>query len=125
MLDNLVDNAFKYGGQQLPVEVTAAREGDRLLLSVLDRGPGVPAAWRERVFDVFERVDQPGDATPGVDGVARRGAGLGLAVCRVIAQVHGGGLTLQERTGGGSCLVCWLPLNPQPFDGSGSGWELP
>ena len=130
MLDNLVDNAFKHGGNGQPVDIVAAREGERLMLSVLDRGPGVPPAWRERVFDVFERVDQPGDATPGnatpgAERIVRRGAGLGLAVCRVIAQVHGGGLTLHDRPGGGSCLACWLPLNPPLIDEPASGWGQP
>ena len=61
-----------------PVEVTAAREGDRLLLSVLDRGAGgAGSPGGNGCFDVFERVDLSGDATPGVDRIARRGAGLG------------------------------------------------
>ena len=125
MLDNLVDNAFKHGGLGHPVEIAAACEGDRLLLSVLDRGPGVPMAWRERVFEVFERVVHPGYVTAVVDRLVRMVAWIGMAVCRVIAQVHGGGLTLQERAGGGSCLACWLPLSQQPVDGPVSVWGLP
>lgn len=114
LLDNLVDNAFKHGGADEPVEIVATREADRLLLAVRDRGPGVPTAWRERVFDIFARVGQAGDATPKSDQMVRRGAGLGLAVCRIIARVHGGELTLRARLGGGSSLECRLPLEPPP-----------
>jgi two-component system sensor histidine kinase KdpD len=125
MMDNLVDNAFRYGGGAAPVEVVAAREGEMLLLAVRDRGPGVPEAWRERVFEMFERVDQAGDATSSTVPGSRRGAGLGLAVCRTIARVHGGELLLNARDGGGCSLECRLPMGSAPAASPVSGWGAP
>ena len=125
MLDNLVDNALTHGESGQPVEIVAAREEGCLLLAVQDRGRGVPEAWREKVFEMFERVDQAGDTTRIVDTGGRRGAGLGLAVCRTIARVHGGELTLNARTGGGSSLECRLPLGAPPAAFSASGWGAP
>ncbi|MCW5654161.1 ATP-binding protein [Hydrogenophaga sp.] len=103
LLDNLVDNALKYGGDAEPVEIRAALEPSCLRLSVLDRGPGIAPEWRERIFDAFQR----GAPAPGGP---RRGAGIGLAVCRTIARAHGGELTLRMRHGGGCSFECTLPL---------------
>jgi two-component system, OmpR family, sensor histidine kinase KdpD len=122
MMDNLVDNAFTHGRSDQAVEVVAAREGEFLLLAVRDRGQGVPLAWRDRVFDMFERVDQAGDATLLAEPGVRRGAGLGLAVCRTIARVHGGELTIGAREGGGASLECRLPLGVAPAPFAVSGW---
>ncbi len=105
LLDNLVDNALKYGGDAAPVELRATLEPGRLRLAVLDRGPGIVPEWRERIFEVFQRGD-PATAGP------RRGAGIGLAVCRTIARAHGGELTLRPRRGGGCSFECTLPLAP-------------
>ncbi|MEZ5702488.1 MAG: ATP-binding protein [Burkholderiaceae bacterium] len=121
MMDNLVDNAFKHGRSDQPVEVVAAREGEDLLLAVRDRGQGVPPEWRERVFDMFERVGQAGDATRLTDPGMRRGAGLGLAVCRTIARVHGGELTMWRAKVG---APAWVPVAAGCGAGSVaiSGW---
>jgi len=122
MLDNLVDNAFKHGTSVMPVEIVARCEDEILLLAVQDRGQGVPEALRERVFEMFERVDQAGDTTLLSEQGVRRGAGLGLAVCRTIARVHGGELTLTARAGGGSSLECRLPMGTPPAVFAASGW---
>jgi two-component system sensor histidine kinase KdpD len=58
MLENLVDNALKHSPEGSPVEILARRVGSDLLLAVRDRGPGIAPAWRERIFDVFERIDR-------------------------------------------------------------------
>lgn len=112
LLDNLVDNAFKYGGGD--VELHAFRGEGKVVLAVQDRGPGVPAEWRSRIFDVFQRapVRSTGDET------TRRGAGVGLAVCRAIARAHGGELTLRERAGGGSSFEVSLPVEALPRAGA-------
>jgi two-component system, OmpR family, sensor histidine kinase KdpD len=107
LLDNLLDNALKYSPAEAPVELHATRDGEHLVLAVSDRGPGIAPAWREKVFEVFQRGDtgpQPSLAN------AERGAGVGLAVCRAIARAHQGELLLRPRAEGGSRFECRLPL---------------
>lgn len=101
MLDNLVDNALKHGGDAAPVEIGVTLEGAQVRMAVRDRGPGIAPEWRERVFDAFQRGAS--DASP------RRGAGVGLALCRLIARAHGGELVLLDRDGGGCSFECTLP----------------
>jgi two-component system sensor histidine kinase KdpD len=117
LLDNLLDNAFKHGGGD--VELQASRRGDRVVLSVQDRGPGVPEAWRTRIFDAFQRAPVSPAGAPGP-----RGAGLGLAVCRAIARAHGGDLTLLDRPGGGACFELALPIEPVPRDRANNDAEV-
>lgn len=106
LLDNLVDNAFKYGGGW--VRVRAFRRDDRVVIAVDDDGPGVPEAWRSRIFDAFQRAPAFGRAE------AARGAGVGLAVCRAIARAHGGELALRDRPEGGSTFEVALPVEAVP-----------
>ena len=115
LLDNLVDNALKYGGDAAAVEIVARCIDDRVVLAVRDRGPGVSAAWRERIFTVFQRGESA--ARPEAAGEApRRGAGVGLAVCRAIARANGGELTLRSRSHGGSSFECALPVADAPAE---------
>lgn len=107
LLENLVDNALKYGGDT-PVELVVRARPGQLLLAVRDRGPGVPLPWREKIFDVFQRGDAAPDAPPS------RGAGVGLAVCRAIARAHGGELRLRMRGHGGASFECLLPVESVP-----------
>ncbi len=104
MLDNLVDNARKHAGGDVELVVRADPGG--VLLAVRDRGPGIAPGARERVFNVFER------ATSSASPSASRGSGVGLAVCRAIARVHGGELTLRPRGQGGCSFECRLPVPP-------------
>lgn len=109
LLDNLLDNALRHSPAESLIEVLARRQGGQIVLAVRDRGPGVPAAWRDKVFEPFQRG--PGQGTP--QG-RRAGAGLGLAVCRAIARAHGGEMRVRPRAHGGSAFECWLPVQPQP-----------
>lgn len=113
MLDNLVDNALRYADPASPIELRAARQDDGLVIAVRDRGPGVDATLRERIFDTFQRGHPP---PPGLDAdaPARRGAGVGLAVCRAIARAHGGELRLRARRRGGSSFELRLPFAEAP-----------
>lgn len=106
MLINLLDNALKYGAPDAPVELLARRVGDELMLAVRDRGPGVPPALRERIFEVFQR----GPA----NGPSRTGSGVGLALCRAVARAHGGRLVLRSRRHGGSAFECYVPAAAPP-----------
>jgi two-component system sensor histidine kinase KdpD len=116
LLDNLVDNALKHGGAGNPVEVTARRRGDSVVIAVRDRGPGVPHPERQRIFDTFQRGDRA-MAPAGGDLPSRPGAGVGLALCRAIALAHGGELQLRTRSHGGSSFEVTLPVADMP-DGS-------
>ena len=101
-LRNLLDNARRYGGGEITVEL--ARRGALAELAVSDRGPGVPEAYRERIFEAFFRL--PGHAERA------GGVGLGLALVRQIAQRHGGSVRCEPHAGGGSRFVLALPLAP-------------
>jgi signal transduction histidine kinase len=95
MIRNLLENAQRYGGGT-PVEVALASAGPSAMLRVYDRGPGVPEAERERIFEPFYR---PLGAREREGGV-----GLGLALVRQIARKHGGDARCAPREGGGSCF---------------------
>ena len=113
LLDNLVDNALKHGRGDAPVEVMARRVGAAVLVAVRDRGLGVPVAQRRRIFEVFHRGEHV-DAAEGGDPRSRQGAGVGLALCRAIARVHGGELCLRIRGHGGSSFEVTLPVADVP-----------
>lgn len=97
---NLIDNAQRYGGGAIGLVLTPS--GPYIDVRVCDRGPGVPDALRERIFEPFYRL--PGHAeTAG-------GVGLGLSLVKQIAERHGGSVRCEPRTGGGSCFVLSLPV---------------
>jgi signal transduction histidine kinase len=87
-------------------------EGDQVVLEVADRGPGVPANRRDRVFERFARSDSGRTATGG--------SGLGLAIVRAVAEAHGGAVQLHEAEGGGASFTVALPaLVAQPTPAPG------
>ncbi len=104
LIANLLENALKYseGAVDLVVQVQASE----MRVAVKDRGEGIPEAEQATIFEPYARGDRAGP----------RGAGLGLAVCRAIAQAHGGRLVLRQRTGGGSSFVLSLPVEAQPLE---------
>lgn len=110
VISNLVENAAKYSPAGSAVTIRARRRADRLTIAVEDRGPGIPSAEHERVFEKFVRVAHPG--LPPVPG-----AGLGLAICRGIVAAHGGTVRAEDREGGGSRLVVSLPLQARTAGG--------
>ncbi|HLO95199.1 MAG TPA: ATP-binding protein [Burkholderiaceae bacterium] len=99
-LRNLLENARRYGGGSAVLSLRPA--GGLLELRVSDRGPGVPEALRERIFEPFYRL--PGHAEQA------GGVGLGLSLVKQIAQRHGGSVRCEAREGGGSVFVLSLPL---------------
>jgi signal transduction histidine kinase len=135
VLGNLLSNAIKYTPREGRVVVRATceqrnvrldcsgrgtaspggavpPEGAWVALAVEDTGPGIPPAYRERIFDEFFRPPStPTDAS---------GTGVGLAISRRIARLLGGDVTVADASGGGSVFTLWLPVRPRR-DGVGSG----
>jgi signal transduction histidine kinase len=112
-LSNLIDNALKYGVDE--VEVAIAANSERVDILIRDRGPGLAHAEIEKVLEPFYRVESSRNRETG-------GSGLGLAIARQIAHAHGGELTLANRQGGGLevrlCLprrVCEKPAGCRPL----------
>ncbi len=105
LLVNLLENAAKYSPPGSPIRISAAAEDGRILLRVADRGPGLPPGDPARLFDAFSR----GERESAISGV-----GLGLAICRTIADVHGARLSAANRHDGGACFTLSLPLRPPP-----------
>ena len=101
ILVNLLENAHKYSPRAQPVDVLLARSGGMIAISVADRGPGVPAAERERIFEPFYRPER---STPDAGS-----AGLGLSIALRLAMAQGGTLTYEDRVGGGSVFTLGLP----------------
>lgn len=96
---NLIDNALHHGhAEYAEVELGLRQEGDDYLLTVSDRGPGIPPEGRAHVFERFVRGE----------GLAP-GAGLGLPIVRQVAESHRGEVTLSERAGGGLVVQLRLP----------------
>ena len=100
LLVNLLENALRHTPAGTPVEIGARERGSVLELEVADRGPGLPKGEEARMLEKFAR---------GTTGGAP-GAGLGLAICRGIAEVHGGRLVAEPREGGGARFRIELPL---------------
>jgi two-component system, OmpR family, sensor histidine kinase MprB len=96
-LDNLLDNAAKWGPAGEEIEVLVSAEGE---IAIRDRGPGVEAADRPHVFDRFYRAT----SARGMPG-----SGLGLAIVRQVATAHGGTVTVDEAPGGGTLVRMRLP----------------
>ncbi|HKW40299.1 MAG TPA: ATP-binding protein [Gemmatimonadales bacterium] len=101
ILSNLLGNAAHHTPTASPVELSVRREGTSLAFAVADRGPGVPPAERERIFEPFYRRS----GAPADGG----GAGLGLAIARRLAEVQGGSVAYAPREGGGSVFTLRLP----------------
>jgi two-component system, OmpR family, sensor histidine kinase KdpD len=105
VLTNLLENTARYTPPDSPIEVSARVEGEQVIISVADRGPGIPAKDLERVFDKFYRVlhsPHPGSYPSG--------SGLGLAVCKGVVEAHGGRIWAEQRAGGGLSVFVELPV---------------
>lgn len=114
LLDNLIENALSYSAIDQHVDLRAHIQDGCVQLEVLDRGIGIPAEWHDKVFDPFSRVlpDERGD-TGFVDS-PRRGMGLGLALCQVIARAHHARLWIEAREGGGTVVCLRFLAQTQP-----------
>ncbi|MCE4556744.1 ATP-binding protein [Roseateles cellulosilyticus] len=100
---NVVANAIKFSpeGGELDIEAAATMRNE-VQVSVADRGPGIPPAELEAIFEAFVQSSQTKDGSGGT--------GLGLAICRKIVEIHGGRITAENRAGGGAVFRLTLPL---------------
>jgi two-component system sensor histidine kinase KdpD len=101
LLDNLLDNALKYSTEAVDVKVRL--QPGCVQLRVQDRGQTIAPSSYPHIFEPYARGDSSG----------KQGAGLGLALCRAIAQAHGGKLSLRSRQGGGNSFMLSLPMLAQ------------
>jgi len=99
-LANLIDNARRYGGGE--VDVTLVDNASLVEIRIEDRGAGIPAEERERVFEPYVRLEASRARHTG-------GTGLGLAIARAVARAHGGEVALAGRAGGGTAAIVTLP----------------
>jgi len=104
VLTNLVDNAIKYGNDEVDITITCYKRDDRLILSVKDNGPGIPAAHRSLIFEKFHRV-------PTGNLHAVKGTGLGLSYVKYIVEAHGGDISVDSEINKGSEFIVSLPLS--------------
>jgi signal transduction histidine kinase len=116
-LDNLLENACKYSDPGTPIVVRTWGEPDAVVLTVEDRGTGIPPGDLGRVFEPFYRSES-------ARRLGRAGVGLGLAVARRIASAHGGTTAVESEPGRGSRFLLRLPRTSVP-DGSSAIVEHP
>jgi two-component system sensor histidine kinase KdpD len=103
LLANLLENAVKYTPPDTTIFIRALANTDLMMLIIEDDGPGFGAVSPERLFEKFERGQKEGSVS---------GAGLGLAICRAIARLHGGSIHATNRVGGGARFEIILPQAP-------------
>ncbi len=102
VLMNLLDNAIKYSSKGTRIVVQGKANGDEVIISVADRGKGIPLRERERIFERFQRVESASTRRT-------QGAGLGLYICRAIVEAHGGRIWVESELGQGSTFSFSLP----------------
>ncbi len=100
LLQNLISNALRYGDPEGWVRVVLKRESRGIILSVKDDGPGIPPEEQEKIFERFYRSDSARSS---------KGTGLGLALVKKIAQIHGAVIELESEVGAGSCFRVIFP----------------
>jgi len=102
VLVNLLDNAARHATSEAPITIGAVARSSLVEITVEDRGPGVPAAERERIFVMFNRILGAGRA------------GLGLTIAKSFVEANGGTIRAEERIGGGARFVFSLPTAMTP-----------
>ena len=108
VLRNLIDNAAHYAPEESVITLRASVHEERkdMVLTVADRGPGIPDTDLPRVFERFYRVERSRARNPG-------GTGLGLAIGKHLVGLHGGTITATNRPGGGTMFVVTVPGLPE------------
>jgi signal transduction histidine kinase len=102
VLHNLVDNAIKYSPEGGEVRIFATRDSDHLTVGVHDEGIGITRENQSRLFQRFQRLET-------IEG-SIQGIGLGLNVCRILVEAHGGRIWVESEPGKGSTFFFTVPL---------------
>ena len=106
VIGNLLQNSLTHSAHAVRIQLCARREGDGILFTVADNGPGIPAEYHEVIFRKFEQVRTP-------NAPRTRSSGLGLAFCKMAVEAHGGRIWVQSAgSGQGSSFHFVLPLKP-------------
>jgi len=103
-LANVLENAAKFSPPDAPIDIAARTEDGQVIISVADRGVGIPAAALDHIFEKFYRLRQSASLRPAVGGT-----GLGLAIAKGIVEAHGGRIWAEQRLGGGTTVQVSLP----------------
>jgi len=104
VLTNLVENATKYSGRGSPITIEVQPSNDLIIISVTDRGVGIPPGLQDRVFDRFYQAESIATGRKG-------GTGLGLSICRGIIEALGGKIWIESEVGKGSKFSFSLPVS--------------
>lgn len=107
VMTNLISNAAKFSPEGGEVELSASCADARVVVSVEDRGPGIPEEFRGRIFSRFAQADSALTRKKG-------GTGLGLAICKRLIEMMGGEISFADRDGGGTSFFFALPARAQP-----------
>ena len=103
-ISNIVDNAIKYSRADVTIDVRVQSRGGHAVVEIVDRGPGIPAEHRQRIFDRFFRVDQARSRESG-------GTGLGLAIAKWAVEANEGQIEVEDAPAAGSVFRITLPLH--------------
>ena len=117
VIGNLIQNALTHSAHAVTLNIAVRKDGDGVLFTVADNGPGIPPEYHEIIFRKFEQV-----RTPNIPRV--RSSGLGLAFCKLVVESHGGRIWVQSTPGQGSSFHFSLPAKPPattvPVNSSGA-----
>ena len=102
VISNLVDNACKYSGDTISINISTFAKGNKGYISIADDGPGISKEHIQRIFERFYRVDSSRETT--------RGTGLGLSIVKHIISKHGGKIWAESEETHGTKFVIELPL---------------
>jgi two-component system phosphate regulon sensor histidine kinase PhoR len=106
---NLVDNSVKYSGDRKRIEVQVAKADGCVNISVRDQGIGIPPAEQQRIFEKFYR-----GSAPSIRRI--RGSGIGLAITKHVAEMHGGEILVESEPGKGSAFTLKIPIRDAPVN---------
>lgn len=113
---NLLENAARHTPPGADVSLAVTSDEENIVIMVSDTGEGIDVRIRDRLFDRFVTIDSEGSVPDG-----RRGLGLGLAICKAVAEAHGGSIRAEDNPPHGARFILTLPMEDRPVKGGDSG----